>query len=161
MTTKQITNLQIPINNLKELNDLASKLASQLKGGEVIDLISDLGGGKTALVRCLMTHLQSLDTVSSPSFTIENIYRCSNFNIHHFDFYRLEEAGICGLELDEAIADPKAVVILEWSNIVKDLLPESRLSIKITPNPIDQAPERRLFEFKTHPDFAYLLKNIE
>ena len=161
MTTKQITNLQILINDLKELNDLASKLAFQIKGNEVIDLVSDLGGGKTALVRCLVQHLKSLDTVSSPSFTIENIYRCSNFNIHHFDFYRLEEAGICGLELDEAIANPQAIVILEWSNIVKDLLPECRLSIKITPSPTDQAPERRLFEFKAHPDFAYLLKNIK
>ena len=152
---------QVVVNDLEDLNQLAKQLASNLKGGETIELVSDLGGGKTALVRYLVAHLNSPDTVSSPSFTIENIYGGDKFNIHHFDFYRLDQAGICGLELEEALADPAVLTIIEWSAIVNNLLPDNRLTITIEPQPSEAFPNCRLFKFSLHSaDLAYLIKDL-
>ena len=150
---------EIQILNLDTLKEFSYKIALNLKGLEVIELVSDLGGGKTAFVRCLMENLKSDDYVSSPSFTIENIYRCSGFNIHHFDFYRLDNSGICGLELQEAIADPQAVVIVEWAEIVKGILPQLRLTIEFIVRP-DISQDCRILKLKAPKTLEYLIENI-
>ena len=72
--------------SLEQTAGLAQRLAVNFRGGEVVELIGDLGAGKTALVKCLASAWGSLDEAASPSFTIENIYRCPNFNVHHFRF---------------------------------------------------------------------------
>lgn len=151
---------EIRVSNLSILDNLAQKIACKLKGSETLELLSDLGGGKTALTRCLVKHLKSLDAVSSPSFTIENIYRCHKFNIHHFDFYRLESPGVCAFELSEALANPNALVIIEWSQIVKELLPLNRLIIEIKLNPSPQNPQERLFVFKAPLGLKYLVEDL-
>ncbi len=51
--------------------------------------------------------------------------------IYHFDFYRLQEPGIMRDELAEILADPKAVVVVEWASIVEDVLPSKRLTITL------------------------------
>lgn len=73
----------------------------------------------------------STDIVRSPSFTLSNQYNAGDKTLYHFDFYRLEEPGIMRQELAELLADPLAVVAVEWANIVEDILPTDRLSIKI------------------------------
>ncbi len=73
----------------------------------------------------------STDVVKSPSFTLSNQYRGGELNIHHFDFYRLSEPGIMRDELAEVMADSEAVVIIEWADIVEDLLPADHLVVKI------------------------------
>jgi tRNA threonylcarbamoyladenosine biosynthesis protein TsaE len=104
-----------------------------MRGGEVIELVSDLGAGKTAFVRGLAAGLGSSDTVHSPSFTLGNQYRAGPLTLHHFDFYRLKEAGIMRDELTEALADPQAVVAVEWPDIIEDVLPAQRLTVRIKP----------------------------
>jgi len=110
---------------------LAATLGQRLEGGEVIELVSDLGGGKTAFVKGLAKGMGSQDSVRSPSFTLSNQYRASDLTLHHFDFYRLSEAGIMRDELAEVVADPKAVVAVEWADIVEDVLPAAHLTIRI------------------------------
>ena len=110
---------------------LAAAIGSRLRGHEVIELVSDLGGGKTAFVRGLAKGAGSLDRVSSPSFTLTNVYRAGALTLHHFDFYRLPEPGILRQELAEVIDDPANVVIIEWAAIVEDVLPPKRLTISI------------------------------
>lgn len=110
---------------------LASAIGQKFKGGEVIELIGDLGGGKTAFVRGLAQGMGSQDKVSSPSFTISNQYTAGNLTLYHFDFYRLEEPGIIKQELEEVLGDDTAVVVIEWAEIVKDILPPGHLSIQI------------------------------
>ena len=117
---------------------LASQIGSRLKGGEVIELISDLGGGKTTFVRGLAEGMGSKDHVSSPSFTLSNQYIGGGLTIHHFDFYRLDHPGILRQELAEMLEDPKAVVVIEWAGIVKDVLPLQKLSITITATDEDE-----------------------
>lgn len=104
-----------------------------MRGGEVIELVSDLGGGKTTFVRGLARGMGSRDSVRSPSFTLSNQYRADKLTIYHFDFYRLFEPGIMRDELAECVADPKAIVVVEWGKIVEDVLPAERLTINLRP----------------------------
>lgn len=97
----------------------------------MIELVSDLGGGKTTFVRGLARGAGSLDRVSSPSYTLTNVYQAPPLTLHHFDFYRLHEPGILRDELAEVIADPRSVVVIEWATIVEDVLPNDRLTISI------------------------------
>src|SRR5688572_7395588 len=125
----------------EETEALAERLATGLKGGEVIELVSDLGGGKTTFTRGLMRGLGSGDKVASPTFTISKMYAAGDLTVHHFDFYRLQEPGIIADELAEVIDDPKAITVVEWADVVQHVLPENRITIRI-----EQTPEgdRRL-----------------
>ncbi len=97
----------------------------------MIELVSDLGGGKTAFVRGLAQGMGSNDQVHSPSFTLSNQYRAGDKTLYHLDFYRLNEPGIMQQELAEMLKDPKVVVTVEWAGLVEDVLPTERLSIII------------------------------
>jgi tRNA threonylcarbamoyladenosine biosynthesis protein TsaE len=110
---------------------IGNKIGRHLKGGEVIDIKSDLGGGKTTLIRGLAKGAGSLDNVASPSFTISRVYETKKFKIYHFDFYRLNEPGLMKYEVADLLDDPKRVLVIEWSDIIKDTLPKDRLSIEI------------------------------
>jgi tRNA threonylcarbamoyladenosine biosynthesis protein TsaE len=107
----------------------AHTLGSRLRGGEVIALVSDLGGGKTAFVRGLAAGLGSTDHVASPTFTISREYKAGNLTLYHFDFYRLQEPGVVAAELEEFIDDPTAVVAIEWGAIVEEVLPENKIIV--------------------------------
>lgn len=63
---------------------------------------------------------------------MNRIYKCRDgLYLHHFDFYRLQEAGLIVHELSEVIADPHAVTVIEWSDLVSDALPADRVTISI------------------------------
>lgn len=118
--------------------------------------MSDLGGGKTTFVRGLARGMGTKDKVASPTFTISKIYQADEFEIHHFDFYRLHEAGVVADELSEVVGDPKVVVVIEWADVVQHVLPEKRLTINFS-----QTPEGdRDLTFTCHEDLAYLLEAI-
>ena len=127
-----------------------------MRGGEVIELVSDLGGGKTTLTRGLVRGAGSSDKVASPTFTLSREYAAPNFTIAHFDFYRLGEAGIVGDELAEIVGDPAYVTVVEWGDIVQDVLPHERLAIRID---LLGEVERKL-EFTYPEQFAYLLEGL-
>ena len=133
---------------------LAASIGSQLRGGEVIELTSDLGGGKTAFVRGLAQGMGSDDKVASPSFTISREYKARDLTLHHFDFYRLSSPGVVGRELAEMLEDPKAVVAVEWANIVEDVLPADKLSIRINTT----GELSREFVISYPEKLAYLIK---
>lgn len=111
---------------------LGEYIGSRLQGGEVIELVSDLGGGKTTFTRGLARGAHSADAVASPTFTISREYRTPNFTIVHFDFYRLSEAGIVAEELREYAGDTQTVVVVEWGDAVQDVMPAARLRVEIT-----------------------------
>lgn len=121
-------------------------LGSQLKGGEVIELRSDLGGGKTTFVRGLARGAGSRDRTSSPTFTLNRIYKAKKFEIHHFDFYRLSDPGILKDQLAEALENNK-VVVVEWAGIVEDVLPRERLSVEFKPTPASSEDRQISFSY--------------
>lgn len=98
----------------------------------MIELRSDLGGGKTTLVRGIAAGAGSQDAVGSPSFTISREYQAGELTIHHYDFYRLPEAGIMSEELRDVMSDSQAVVIVEWADVVADVLPPEHVTITIS-----------------------------
>ena len=106
------------------------KLGATLNGGVVIELIGDVGAGKTTMVKGLAHSLAISEDVQSPSFTISRVYEARDgLELRHYDFYRLIEPGVMRLELAEAIANKRAIVIIEWAGIVEDVLPADRLTI--------------------------------
>lgn len=142
--------------SLKDTLRLGEAVGKRLKGGEVIELISDLGGGKTAFVRGLAKGAGSNDDVASPTFTISRIYRGPRADIHHYDFYRLNESGIVGQELEESLEDKRAVTVVEWGQTVRDILPKSRLAVTITATGEDS----RQFAFSAPASHAYLVEGL-
>lgn len=124
----------------------------------MIELVSDLGGGKTTFTRGLARGARSKDTVGSPTFTLNREYDAPAFIISHFDFYRLGEAGIVGDELAEVIGDTHYVAIIEWGDIVHDVLPEERMTVHIN---LDEADENTRNVVVTYPEsYGYLLEGI-
>jgi tRNA threonylcarbamoyladenosine biosynthesis protein TsaE len=141
----------------EQTEQLAEKLGKALRGGEVIELVSDLGGGKTTFVRGLARGAHSDDKVASPTFTISKVYDTSKFQIHHFDFYRLHEPGIIADELAEVVGDPQIVVVVEWADVVQHVLPEDRLRVHIR-----QTPEgSRDISFSTSEKLNYLIEAVK
>lgn len=132
---------------------LAAAIGQRLKGSEVIELVSDLGGGKTQFVRGLAKGMGSKDQVASPTFTISREYHADKLTMYHFDFYRLAEPGILTAELAEFINDPQAVVAVEWSDIVKHVLPEKRLTIHL----VLTGETSRHLDFSYPHELAYLI----
>jgi tRNA threonylcarbamoyladenosine biosynthesis protein TsaE len=131
-------------NSVEETFKLGREFGSKLKGGEVIEFIGDLGAGKTSFMRGVAEGIGSEDSVSSPTFTLSNVYSGHDgVQIYHFDFYRLNEPGLVQEQLKEALEDPKAIVCVEWAESVRGVLHEDRITIQIIA--IDE--EKREFKF--------------
>lgn len=122
----------IEVINETETKRIGEIIGRGLSGGEVIELIGDVGAGKTTFTKGLAAGLGVTDEVQSPSFTVSRVYEGrDDLLISHYDFYRLTDAGIMTNELAEAVHDPKMVTIIEWADIVENVLPEERLTIRL------------------------------
>jgi len=109
-------------------------VGSRLKGGELIVLVGDVGAGKTTFTKGLAKGLLIDEDIQSPSFTISRNYEARDgIVLAHYDFYRLNDAGIMANELHESIHDPAMVTIIEWADIVEGVLPEDRMTIVFEP----------------------------
>ena len=128
--TKLLTH-RMKTGNAEATERLGGAIGRKLKGSEVIELVSDLGGGKTVFVRGLARGMGSTARVTSPTFTISQEYPAGKLTLYHFDFYRLGQAGIVADELSEVIGDSQAVTVVEWGDIVADVLPNKRMTISI------------------------------
>ncbi len=104
----------------------------------VIELIGDVGAGKTTFVRGLAEKLGVKEPITSPSFTISKSYAGKgNRTLVHYDFYRLNDPGIMSEDLAENIKNKNNIVIIEWSDSVKDILPKNHTIINIKYNDDD------------------------
>lgn len=132
---------------------LAEAVGRNLRGGEVIELVSDVGGGKTTFVRGLAKGMGSVDKVASPSFTISREYVADDKTLYHFDFYRLSDPGLVANELAEVVGDQHAVIAVEWADVVGGILPAERLQIHIK----STGETEREFTFTYPEKLAYLI----
>ena len=145
------------ICDLKKSSDLASKIATNLHTPQLIELVGDLGGGKTAFTKALGKSLGVDQTITSPTFNIHRSYEYPGGVLEHFDLYRLSEDEIVQNELLECIQNPKAVVVVEWASHFKTQLATDRLVIEF--NFIDEKT-RKLSIGATGPNSSSLLKAI-
>jgi len=123
----------IEVSNEQETRALGEKIGRLLSGGETIELSGDVGAGKTTFVKGLALGLDIDEDVQSPSFTISRVYDArDDLQLAHYDFYRLNDAGIMANELTETTMDAQTVTVIEWADIVEGVLPANRLSIAFT-----------------------------
>lgn len=116
------------LKNEDSTRRFASEFAKELNKGDVIELIGDLGSGKTFFARALSEALGSKGA-SSPSFVIKNEYTGGKFPVQHFDFYRLDDPGVIADELSESLSSGENLIIVEWGRNVRNILPDERYQI--------------------------------
>ena len=126
-----------------------------------IELVGDVGAGKTTFTRYLAQGLGVKSPITSPSFTISKHYffspesrelsadeKCDkhpcatsvtkthDFELVHYDFYRLNDPGLMADDLAESLSDPTTITVLEWADSVANILPKDhpKISFKILPD---------------------------
>lgn len=134
--------MELLIYNEEEMNRLGILIAQHLKGDEIIYLSGELGAGKTTLVRGIMRGLNYQDKVTSPTFTLMNLYS-SHPPVFHFDFYRLGPGEIEELGLQDYLGRD-GISMIEWPEIALEELPGEALQIKIELMADDYDRERRV-----------------
>lgn len=113
------------------MEQLGAALASVLEAGDLLLLRGCLGAGKTTLVRGLARAAGFTGKVTSPTFTLMNIYPVTP-PLYHFDFYRLENGGdIEDLGLDDHIGHD-GIALVEWPEIALEQLPAEQLGVDIS-----------------------------
>jgi tRNA threonylcarbamoyladenosine biosynthesis protein TsaE len=124
--------------------DVAKKFAGQLKGGQVIGLIGQLGAGKTVFVSGLAAGLGLKQRLTSPTFVLMKLYRLKNKNrplkmLAHIDAYRLTKTKqLEAIGADEYFKRPDTVTVIEWADKIKKVLPKQTKYIKIEHRGIKQ-----------------------
>ncbi|MCW9054919.1 MAG: tRNA (adenosine(37)-N6)-threonylcarbamoyltransferase complex ATPase subunit type 1 TsaE [Candidatus Pacebacteria bacterium] len=122
----------------KEARSLIDSLTVK-KCAAVIALYGDLGAGKTTLTKAIAHTLGVEETVTSPTFVIEKIYRLDpkkttqHFaRLIHIDAYRLENSHeLMELGWEDIVRDPENLIVIEWAGKVEDILPESAQKIDL------------------------------
>ena len=129
-------------NSAAETRELGKRLAGKLQAGDVILLEGDLGAGKSEFARGTAKGLGVTETVTSPSFTILNVYESGRIPLYHFDWYRLESSEeLYELGMDEYLGG-NGIALVEWPEQCPDAVPEDCLRIRITAT----GENRRLIE---------------
>lgn len=118
-------------NSEKKTQEVGQSLAKKLKRGDVVAIYGDLGAGKSVFVRGLAKGLGIKNKITSPTFTFIKTYKKGTLTLHHVDLYRGEDPkDFEKLALPE-IFSSDAIVVIEWADRIKDLLPKKRIDIKI------------------------------
>ena len=119
------------IHSESEMLLFGQKLGKTLKAPQVLELLGDVGAGKTTLTRGLAQGLGIKEPVTSPSFTLSKEYNGKKYRLVHYDFYRLADPGIMSENLAETLADPNTITVVEWGQSVKNFLPKKYIIIEI------------------------------
>lgn len=121
------------IESLREQDtyDLGKKLGENYKPGDIILLNGDLGVGKTVFTKGFGKGLGIEEPISSPTFTIMQIYEQGRLPLYHFDVYRIADPE----EMDEIGYEDyffgKGVCLIEWASLIEELIPEHVTEIQI------------------------------
>ncbi|MEC8146869.1 MAG: tRNA (adenosine(37)-N6)-threonylcarbamoyltransferase complex ATPase subunit type 1 TsaE [Pseudomonadota bacterium] len=102
----------------KETEDKAKNFASLIRGFKnslLINLIGNLGAGKTTFVRGLIQELGFDEFVKSPTFTIVESYESDNLKVFHFDLYRIEDdRELQAIGVEDYLTEENAITLVEW-----------------------------------------------
>lgn len=135
MNTKNLT-----LKNEAAVIDFAENLMREILQSKdalpcAIELVGDVGAGKTTFTKGLARGLEIAEEITSPTFTISKVYENSRGQkLVHYDFYRLENPGIMVEDLFENLQDPQTVTVIEWADTVSEILPANHLRLEILIN---------------------------
>lgn len=116
--------------DLKTSRALAAKLALAIETPQLIELVGDLGGGKTTFTKALGKALGVTKTITSPTFNIHKCYDFLGGRLEHFDLYRLSDDEMVLNELQDCLSDPQSVVVVEWAENFKNTLAPDRIVVE-------------------------------
>ena len=123
--------MTIETNSPEETFALGQKLGEQAKAGQIYTLNGDLGVGKTVFTQGIARGLGITEAVSSPTFTIVQVYEEGRMPFYHFDVYRIGDIE----EMDEIGYEDyfygNGLCMIEWANLIEEILPEKRHDISI------------------------------
>jgi len=124
--------MQIKVSNLSELPNAAKQILEEIKERKIIAFYGNMGAGKTTLITELCRALNVVDTISSPTFSLVNEYHTQNDEIiYHFDFYRIEkQEEVYDFGYEEYFYSEN-LCLIEWPELIENLLPEDYITIKI------------------------------
>ena len=119
----------------EETKELGEKIGRQARPGQIYTLTGDLGVGKTVFTQGLARGLGIKEPVSSPTFTIVQIYEEGRLPLYHFDVYRIGDVE----EMEEIGYDDyffgNGVCLIEWAELIQELIPEQAIRIRIEKDP--------------------------
>ena len=128
---KRGRNYDIETRSPEETFQVGKSLGEKAYPGQVITLTGDLGVGKTVFTQGLAKGLGIEEPVNSPTFTIVQVYEGGRLPFYHFDVYRIGDVE----EMDEVGFDEyvsgEGVSLIEWANLIEEILPENRVNITI------------------------------
>lgn len=118
----------------EETQELGQRIGSAAMPGDIYTLVGDLGVGKTVFTQGIAKGLEITEPICSPTFTIVQVYEEGRMPFYHFDVYRIgdiEEMEEIGYE-DYFYG--KGLCMIEWANLIEELLPKKRCEIEIEKN---------------------------
>ena len=141
-----ITTLDFLSHNPEQTRRIGMRLGAVLQAGDLICLQGDLGAGKTTFVQGIAQGWSSLDSVSSPTFILVNIYRRNDQSrLFHMDAYRLDSTPEAEeLDLDSMLAE--GALIVEWPERMAGIIPAERLWVNLE----HVTDEEREMKFNAH-----------
>lgn len=118
----------------EETYELGKRIGEEAKEGSVFTLIGDLGVGKTVFTQGMAVGLGITEHVNSPTFTILQVYEEGRCPFYHFDVYRIGDVS----EMDEIGYEDciygNGVCLIEWANLIEEILPEKYTRVTILKN---------------------------
>lgn len=146
-----IDEIKLVTESPEETVALGIKVGHRLPPGSVVTFTGNLGSGKTTLIRGICRGLQVDQHVTSPTFTLINEY-AGKMPVYHFDFYRLSnpmELHDIGIE-EYFYGD--GVCLIEWPEIVSDILPQNRIDINLTAHFAEGLENKRSIVIRSNND---------
>ena len=125
-----------------EVADFGREIGRTCSRGTVFALIGDLGTGKTTLTKYIAEGLGVEESITSPTFNIVKSYYSGRIPLHHFDVYRLGSSDEFFDIGGEEYLDGDGVCVVEWADLISDVIPQDAKIIEITWPPCGNVDER-------------------
>ncbi|MDO5764236.1 MAG: tRNA (adenosine(37)-N6)-threonylcarbamoyltransferase complex ATPase subunit type 1 TsaE [Elusimicrobiales bacterium] len=120
---------EITTSSREQTLALAADFARALKGGEIVFLRGPIGAGKTVFVKGVAAAMGLKSSPTSASFSLMKEYKNKTRRLFHIDLFRLEEGEVFNLGFEEMLEDEAAVILAEWPDPIRHMLPADRLEM--------------------------------
>lgn len=149
--------IKIETYSAEQTIEVGGLLGGLLKRGDVICLEGDLGTGKTAFTSGIAKSLGIDGYIKSPTFTIVNEYQ-SSIPLYHFDVYRISDSSEMFEVGFEEYLYGNGVVVIEWADMIRDILPEEYIRVIMQKN-LEKGPDARVITFEFFGEYFEDMEN--